>query len=309
MDYKSYMHIEKWGSEEVENIEVGTCYCFPKIDGTNASIWLDDKGEVCTGSRTRNLSIEGANDNAGFRESVKTDPQFDGIKKCLNDNPNLRFYGEFLVKHTLATYRQDAWRKFYVFDITRQITNPNGESFEEYIPYDEYKVLCEQYDINYIPCIGVVKNGTYDDFVHLANQNNYLIEDGKGNGEGIVIKNYDYKNKWGRTTWAKIVTSEFKEKHYKEMGAPNLERKPVEEEIAEEYCTLTLVEKTYAKIVNECGGWSTKYIPRLLTTVYHDLIVEETYEILKKKKMPTINFKTLNSFIINKIKQLKPEIF
>lgn len=310
MDFKPYMHLEKFGSEEVENIEIGTCYVFPKIDGTNASIWLDDKGEVCTGSRTRNLSIEGAKDNAGFMEAVKNDPQFDGIKKALKDNPHIKFFGEWLVPHTLKTYRQDTWRKFYVFDVLVEFEyslNEEGDKVHHYLPYDEYKILCEQYGINYIPCIGIVKNGTYEDFVHLANKNDYLIEDGKGNGEGIVIKNYEYRNKWGRLNFAKIVLSEFKEKFHKAMGSPELERKMVEEEITELFCTQTLVDKTYAKIAIE--GWSSKYIPRLLETVFHDMIVEEIYPILKKMGFPTINFKTLRVFVINKIKTLKPEVF
>ena len=56
-------------------------------------------------------------------------------------------------------------------------------------------------------------------------KNVFLIEDGKGAGEGIVIKNYDFRNRYNRNTFAKIVTSEFKEKHAKEMGASVVKRK------------------------------------------------------------------------------------
>lgn len=301
MEFKKYQHIERLGTEEVQNIEVGTCYCFPKIDGTNASIWPSDIG-LQAGSRQRWLA-EGQNDNAGFREAIKTDAQFEGIRKAMTDNPKLRFYGEWLVPHTLKTYRQDAWRRFYVFDVMVET-----ETGERYLPYEEYKVICEQYGINYIPCIAIIKNGSYDDFIHVLQQNNYLIEDGKGTGEGIVIKNYNFVNQYGRITWAKIVTSEFKEQHYKEMGAPERENKLVEDEIANTFCTAALIEKTYAKIVND-SPWNSKMIPRLFETVYHDLVTEDIYNILKKLNSPTINFKTLRVFVISKIKQVKPELF
>ena len=40
MEFLKYQHVERVGTSEVENIELGTCYVFPKIDGTNASIWI-----------------------------------------------------------------------------------------------------------------------------------------------------------------------------------------------------------------------------------------------------------------------------
>lgn len=303
MDFQKYQHIERLGTEEVEGIELGACHVFPKIDGTNASIWLDKDGNFQTGSRNRWLA-EGQADNAGFRNAFHTEEQFNGIKEAFADYPNLKFFGEWLVPHSLKTYKQDAWRKFYVFDVLEET-----ETGCRYLSYDEYKVICDKFNIAYIPCINVIHNGTYDDFVQAAAKNQYLIEAGKGNGEGIVIKNYAFQNKFGRTTWAKIVTAEFKEVHYKTMGAPEVVNHLVEEEIANEYCTLALIDKTKAKIELETGGWSSKHIPRLLSTVFHELVKEESYNFVKKHKLPTVNFKTLNCFIVAKIKQLKPEVF
>lgn len=67
--------------------------------------------------------------------------------------------------------------------------------------------------------------------------------------------------------------------------------------------------RMFAKIVNETGGWSSKMIPRLLSVVYHELICEEMWNILKAFKNPTVNLKVLNNLTINRIKQVKPEIF
>ena len=142
------------------------------------------------------------------------------------------------------------------------------------------------------------------------NNNFFLIEDGKGVGEGIVVKNYSYTNKFGRTCWAKIVTNAFKEKNSKEMGATVKKfGDMVEDKIVEQFLTPEIVDKVYAKIVNECEGWNSKYIPRLLNTVFHDLIKEEIWDIVKQHKNPNINFKTLNSLCIMKTKEFKPEVF
>ena len=83
----------------------------------------------------------------------------------------------------------------------------------------------------------------------------------------------------------------------------------IEEVIVEKYCTESLIEKTYAKIKNDKDGWSSKYIPELLSRIYHDLLTEEIWNIVKKNKLPTINFKTLNLFVVAEIKRVKPEVF
>ena len=295
MPFTKYQHIERWGADETDGIEIGKTYVFPKIDGTNGSIWKDDV--IKCGSRNRELSLD--NDNHGFMAWVV---QQDNLREFFADYPGLYLYGEWLISHSLKTYRDDAWHRFYVFDVRA------GSGI--YMPYEEYQPLMEKYGLDYIPPICTITNGTYEQFVEKLHSNVFLIKDGEGIGEGIVIKNYDYSNKYGRQTWAKIVTSEFKEKHTKAMGCPDhAGRKIVEHEIAEKYCTAAIVDKVHAKIVNECGGWSSKYIQRLLNTVYHDIITEECWHFVKEHKNPKIDFKTLNHFVIARIKSLKKELF
>ena len=124
-----------------------------------------------------------------------------------------------------------------------------------------------------------------------------------------MIKNYDYYNKFDRQVFAKIVTSEFKEKNAKVMGACNQSGSDlIEESITTKYITSTLIDKNFAKIKNE-KGWSSKNIPELFNRIYNDLITEELWNILKEFKRPTINFTTLFHFTVNKIKSVKPELF
>lgn len=301
MEFKKYQHLERYGNNEVLDIEFGEVLIFPKLDGTNASVWLDNEGNVKAGSRNRELTLE--KDNAGFYAHVLENHD---IQNYLKAHPTHRLYGEWLVPHSLKTYREDAWRKFYVFDVTID-TEDDGV---EYIPYDIYKVLLEEFNLNFILPIAKVTNGNYEEFLKSLDKNQFLIKDGEGVGEGVVIKNYNFYNKYKRQTWAKIVTTEFKEIHNKTMGYNEIKpNKMVEELIVEEFCTTAFIEKEYAKIVNEYDGWSSKFIPMLMSKIFHELITEEIWNIIKKYKNPKIDFKTLNHLVIQKIKLTKSEIF
>lgn len=304
MEFRKYQHVERFGTDDVKGINIGECYIFPKIDGTNGSIWLGDDGEVKAGSRNRELGLGKGEDNQGFYKYIKKQ---DNIKEFLKEYSRLRLYGEWLVPHTLKTYREDAWHEFYVFDVIYEYSDGNFD----YLHYKEYKQLLEKYDIEYIPPLAVIENPKRENLVNQIDKTGqYLIKDGEGKGEGIVIKKYDFENKYGRTVWAKMVTSNFKEKHHKEMGAPKMKgSKSIEEKIIAKYVTKPLIEKEYSKIVNEKDGWRSEYIPMLFGRVFHALVTEETWDIVKKFNRPTIDFTDLRELTIHKIKKVKLELF
>ena len=301
MEFKKYQHIVRLNDTNAEGIDVGECYIFPKIDGTNSQVWLDDDGNLCAGSRNRKLTIE--NDNAGFFEAILKD---DRVKRYLDDHPGHRLYGEWLVPHSLKTYRDDAWRKFYVFDVCVDAETLDGV---EYIPYEEYAPVLMEYGLDFIDPIKVIVNPSQDDLIHCLDINDFLIQDGKGVGEGIVIKNYSYKNKFGRVNWAKVVTSEFKEKHRKEMGAPRLERHIVEQDIVSKYITKAFVEKEFYKLKEDERGWQSKRIPELFGKVWYEFINEESWNFIKEFKRPTINFAALYTLMVEEVKRVLPEVF
>lgn len=295
-EFIKYPHLERFGTDEVDGINIGTCYIFPKIDGTNGSLWLD-QGELKAGSRNRKLTLD--NDNQGFYAWAL---QQDNIRHFLEANPLLRLYGEWLVPHSLKTYRDDAWRNFYVFDVV-------DDSTGDFLPYNEYKVLLDEFRVEYIPCTLKSNNPDYEILVKATENNRFLLKENEGVGEGIVIKQYGFKNRFGRTTWAKLITNTFKDKHIKEMGGAVVDLKMVEEEIANEFITQHTVDKVVEKIRNDQGSFGAKDIPRLLHTVYHELVVEELWEAIKKHKNPKIDFKILNQFSIKRTKELKRELF
>ena len=305
-----YMHVERFGNEEVEGIELGKVFVFPKLDGTNASVWMEsDGGEyLCSGSRTRQLGagVEMlGNDNAGFHAWTTANEAQHNLFSFHFRNPKLRLYGEWLVPHSFKGYREDAWRKFYIFDVFNDET-------QQYLSYDAYQPLLEEFGLDYIPPLAIVNNGDYERFIKYLNDNHFLCPDGGEVGEGIVLKNYDYYNKFGRQTWAKIIRQEFKELHNRTMGAPEINSGLMNEERILDRClTLALIDKTKAKIENSLNGngWCSAFIPELFGRVFYDIIKEELFDSLKDINYGSVNFKTLKALMIMRIKQMKKELF
>jgi len=319
MSIIKYMHVEKLGHRNVRDICEGLVTVYPKLDGTNASVWWDE-GDIQAGSRNRQLDLE--KDNAGFLAWCR---EQDGLKRFLASNPDHRLYGEWLVPHTMRTYREEAWRRFWVFDVYWK-----GVLY----PAEDCAVELDDYGIDYIAPIASIEHPDEDQLVHIMNSTNtFLIQDAKGMGEGIVIKRYgSWRDPFDRQTWAKMVRNDFKEANRKEFGLRTTKgADQVEYDIAEEFVTETLVHKELAKIVNEhitvddLFGKGTdnllavqkeamithrgKIIPRLLGTVFHCLIIEEMWAILKRHKRATIDFGKLERLCIVKTKEHAPELF
>ena len=87
MEFIKYTHLERFGTDEVDGINIGKCHIFPKLDGTNASFWFD--GAIQCGSRNRLLSVN--EDNAGFMNWLITQ---ENHKKLAMAHPSYVFYGE-----------------------------------------------------------------------------------------------------------------------------------------------------------------------------------------------------------------------
>ena len=300
MNYKSYQHIEKIGSTEVEGILNGTCYLTYKIDGTNACVYLSDDGsELKFGSRKRELSL--LNDNADFALSMsngKGDKNsiYEELLSYLRKHPKYIVYGEWLVPHTIRRYSIDAWKKLYLFDVYDTET-------QKYLPYDIWTDELKDYkSISIIPLIAKLENPTLDDIKVLLNETGkYLVTDGLG--EGIVIKNYDFINRFGRTTWAKLLTEDFLENKLHNKIQANIEKGecPIEHHII---CMMTIdhIQKEYNKLLENKGDWSSKYIFELLNRVFIEFYRDNWEIILKKFHNPTINFRLLKSLSDKKVK-------
>lgn len=293
MKFEKYQHVEKLGTDETDGILNGTVYIFPKLDGTNTGIYLNDDGEVEVASRNRVLSAE--NDNAGAYAVLHSQDKF---KRFFEEFPNYRLYGEWLVPHHFRNYRDDAWRKFYVFDVVDE----NGK----YINYLDYVPYLIRYLINYISPIAILADPTLEEVDEQKNNCNFLVKGGKA-GEGIVIKNYDFVNKYGRTTWAKIVRAESRVAI--KLKTP-IQGNCIESEIVDTFITSAFVNKELDKIINDNGGvFEKELIRKFLGTLWYTFITEETFHILRKFGNVTINFKMLHALTIQRVKDIRADIF
>ena len=291
-----YQHIERYGTDEVDGIQSGMCHIFPKLDGTNAQCYMGNN-ELKFGSSKRLLSLDF--DNAGFMAQMLKDER---IKAFFNDYPDLRLFGEFLVPHSLRTYKEDAWREFYIFDVI-ELKFEGETPIPRYLEYEEYLAITSKYGLKCIPPIAIKDDPDEDFFNRCIEKNTYLIREDKGVGEGIVIKNYSFINKYGRKTWAKIVTKEFKEKHRLKRSSTDIIKPDVHNAIIDKLLTREMILKTYEKVRQMNGSFTSKNTFQLLNTVYHDFIVEESWNIVKKFKNPTIDYHKLQGLVFDKVKE------
>lgn len=297
MNYKSYQHIEKLGLTEVDGILNGTCYLSYKIDGTNGVIYLsDDLSKLKFGSRKRELSKE--EDNANFLNNITSNKElYNDLFNYLSIHPNYIIYGEWLVPHTIKRYNENAWNKFYVFDIFDTLSL-------KYINYDIYSLELDNYkNINYIPLIAKLENPIQEDIKALLDKTGtYLIKDGLG--EGIVIKNYEFINKYGRTTWAKVLTEDFKntKSHIRTRNSDEKSDYEIEHKIIL-LMTVEHINKEFNKLIESKGDWSSKYIFELLNRVYMEFIHDNIDFIINKFKNPIINFRVLKQLSDSRVKE------
>jgi hypothetical protein len=287
MKYEKYQHIEKLGREECEGIlDSSKVYCFSKIDGTNGCLYLDEEGNLKAGSRNRALALD--DDNHKFYATALEHPEY---LAYLKKHPNRIIYGEWLVKHTIRTYADDAWNKFYVFDVFEVDLD---EESGRYLSYDEYAQELDEFNIEYIPVLAILDHPSTEDVLALAKENHYLIPCEENIGEGIVVKTYDYRNKYGRQTWGKLVAAEFLETKQK-LRKKNHEIKGVfEAKAAYDYITDAVIKKEYAKVLNEHpDAKQQELIGRVLNAVYEAFLTEDLVTVVKKNKGCSIDFRAM----------------
>jgi len=193
----------------------------------------------------------------------------------------------------LKYYRDDCWRKFYIFDVCYL-----KEDKTCYLPYYEYKNLLNKYNLDFIPPLSITINPRILFLEEQLENNSFLMKEGF-KGEGIVIKRYDYVNKFGHTIWGKLIRNEFKDKHYKNDENAIKQKNMVEEDIVEKYLTQSLLEKEKSKIEN----FNNKDIPKFFGIIQYNLIREDLWDIIKKYNNPVIDFKFLNQLVINRCKK------
>lgn len=299
--FRKYEHVERFDSPEVEGILAGKCWIFPKMDGTNASVWMDCNGDILCGSRNRELSVE--DDNAGFCGWMYSEgEEQQAIVDFLDENNYMRLYGEWMgadkfVGH-IKDYDEDALGRFMIFDVYDEI---NGC----YVPFDDaYEAFAfyglEQY---LIPPMKIVENPTMEDVERTASDNLYMLNHANHRGEGVVVKNYSFRNVYGRYAMAKFVLEEYRQDACKSKKV-KLDPGAIEKTIVDAFLTDAEMSKAIQKVATRFEqDFSTSakgHVPMYLNLCYKDSILDECATWVKKFKVKTVDFSTLRALAYEK---------
>lgn len=290
MEFKKYPKIHRLGAEENDEILIGRCYIQEKIDGSNTSIWLGDDWYIRTGSR--NNDITGGDFN-GFNKYVH---EHEGIMELLMKNPGYRLYGEWLVRHTVG-YSELAYKQWYLFDIWDELT-------QKFLDIDWVYELAGRHGIKTPKLFAVIQNPTFDELKEYVGKSDL----GAGLGEGIVIKNFEFVNKFGDISYAKLVHDKFKEDNAVVFGNNHKENEDYWEQY---FCNKFITVERVKKIMDKIQPLISKklcieHTGRIIGTVYHDFITEECWEMSKKAKK--LNFIILERICSRKISVIYRQI-
>ena len=301
--FKSFFHVERMAENkmDVPAFLQGEVLAFSKLDGTNSVVWAD-RGEIHCGSRKREVSVE--HDNADFMLFMTTDKSTQKLRDFLLENENLIVYGEWLSgwrgrkqTGTIKQYVDPGFWIIAVFDIDA----------DNYLYYDTYaEMLNGIYDKIDRP-IARLTNPKYEDCAALLNDNHFNLPDDV-KGEGVVFYNYDYRDRFGHPMIAKIVAEEYyagKGNSPKKRAA--IMREGLEQDIVEAFVTDADCAKCQQKVMVmfNMDEWvvNGKVIGAYLNLLFHDLVEEEMWAIIKSFRNPIIDFGVLKNNVMIKGRQ------
>ncbi|MHA1833237.1 MAG: RNA ligase family protein [Candidatus Baldrarchaeia archaeon] len=270
-----YQHVSRLTNDETEGLLDGEVIIQTKIDGANLTVaHTEERGHII--ASRKNAKSVGGEPKVGFRGAVEYCLDHPGIM-TLSKQYILR--GEWLVRHSM-NYPKEMMQHFYVFDVQRYEDN-------SYVHPDEYIPLLLKYGIQHVPVLARLSNPTMDELKALTEGPD---EFGAEQKEGIVIKRYDFVNKYGRTQWGKIVHQSFEVKNKLTFRPKNAD--DITLKFASETVTQHLVVKIIDKIKSEDpdNNITIKAMPQILGLVWYDVFTEELWDFVKKNKVKAFNF-------------------
>lgn len=237
-EIKKYTDIVRYGKSYTENVLKKGDYITitEKIDGANASFRLDETNPLGVSCYSRNNFLTENLRLNGFYDWVIEN--IIPIKEKLN--PNYIYYGEWSCPHKVK-YKEEYTRKFFMFSIWDIELNQ----------YVSDEIVKSEASILNLKTVPYFYEGEYVSFEHLMSfvgkSNLSLVQD---NGEGIVVKNVDYFDKYGRQVFVKLVSEKFAEVQKQKLPKnPNVAEGLVS--LVKATLTQARIEKMIFKLVDE----------------------------------------------------------
>lgn len=265
MEQKKFMDVVRYGHKSTQGVlnEGDYIVVMEKLDGANASFRLSEDGEsVLAFSRNRQLDEE--NNLRGFFQWVKENISPESLI------PGIVYFGEWLVKHKVD-YGINGGQEFYLFDLY----NVDGEV---YLSHHTMMAEAARLGLQTVPVFYAGKYKGYEHLVQFVNRS-VLAEQ----GEGIVVKNYDYRDRFGKQMYVKLVSEKFAEMRPQKTPRDPNRPESLEATFIKTFMTRARVEKLLLKLVDEgvldeqFGIEDMETILRNLgSRVYGDILKEET---------------------------------
>ena len=294
-----YIHVERLGTEETEGILNGEVEVTPKMDGTNACIWWDNGMHAA--SRKREIVTQ--RDNAGFARWIFDDsPTVRVLREICKEKPEWIIYGEWMgydkFVGSIKDYDDEALGRFFVFDVLDTVEG-------KYLPRREWASLEPSLEKFAVPVLGVLSNPTEEDVLAVAEQNRYMLEHANHNGEGVVLRNDSFVNRFGRQARAKVVLDEYKQN--KRASKRRAVDGGIEQSIVSAFVTDAEMAKAKAKTetyFNEAFSTSQgKMVGYYLNIVVRDCLWDECANWVKKFKPKSVDFGALQCLAQDKARK------
>lgn len=291
-EIKKYTDVTRYGKSNTIGVlnEGDIISITEKIDGANASFCKDTDSKMGVSCYSRNQILTEDNRLRGYYDWIIN--TIVPIKEKLN--PNYRYFGEWLCSHKVV-YKEECYNNFYMFSIW-------DDSKDQYLPDEIVRSEAKRLGLK---TPEYFYYGEYKSFEHLMSfvgKSNLTKE--LNTGEGVVIKNVNYFDKYGRQMFVKLVSEKFAEVQKQKLPKnPNINLKIVE--LIKSVLTKARVSKLIHKLVDENllhEDFSVKDMGLILKLLgdkpYEDIMKEESdlfkeYEekLLKKtigKNIPLI---------------------
>lgn len=284
-----YPKIRRLWTEETEWILIWKCIIQEKIDWANSSVRLED-WLLHIWSRTQLLCRWDEVYN-WFNWLVNYIKSHEWINKLLKDNPTYRLYGERLVQHSIR-YSPEHYNHFWMYDILIWWDEEQPEFMN---PVDVFNIAFD-YNICRPHLYAVMENPTIETLQDYMYKPNLWDKQ-----EGIVIKNTEFINKFGRPQYAKLVNEAFKEQN--KIIFWNSNKYDEKENIrALKFMTPWRFMKIVHKIEQDkqCR-FSEKHIWEIIWRCQYDVISEEIPWIVKND---IVNYWLLRKHISNIVRTM-----
>jgi len=257
----SYPKIYNVGTRDTENLFDGYLIVEEKIDGSQFSFGVTN-GNVCVRSKGQQINI--TNPPKMFLVAIKTVME---LVPYLKNGWTYR--AEYLSKrkHNVLYYDRVPEKHLMVFDITTDEHN--------FLSHRDKEAHAKELGLETVP---LLYHGTLTD----VEQVKFLLDRDSILGgvkiEGIVIKNYDKKNRHGDVLLGKYVSPTFREVHssiHKSKGPYNKDNGFIGE-LIKKYKTEARYEKAVQHLKEkDMLNFSTEDIGSLLKEINKDLLEEE----------------------------------